>query len=88
MCDVKTKSFDELELHLFTYEVYSCQEFIFKVKTLKELKQHMDDSHYKSGYFEHLIMHIAKPNEVSANLISITSVQFQYFGISYFYDMI
>ena len=68
LCEFKAKSLDELELHMFTCEVYMCETCEIRVKTLKAIKTHIaDDRKAKNGNFTHLKMDRADSNEVSEN---------------------
>ena len=55
LCDCKYKNLDDLDVHLFTCEVYECYETKceFKVKTLNEIKNHIRVKH-EEGTFIHL----------------------------------
>ena len=61
-------SLGELELTIFTCEVYMCETCEIRVKTWKAIKTHIADDHKaKNGYFTHLKIDRADSNEVSEN---------------------
>ena len=64
---------DDLELHLFTCEIYECYETNcdFKVKTISEIKRHIRGTH-EAGTFIHLKM----------NRININKVDSKGYGVS------
>ena len=45
LCDYKAKSLNKSKIHLSTCEIYECDDCYFRVKTLYELKAHMQELH-------------------------------------------
>ena len=45
LCELKVDSSEDLEIHLFTCEIYSCENCDFVVKSLKEIKTHIANKH-------------------------------------------
>ena len=67
LCDSDYPNLDDLELHLFTCEMYECYETNceFKVKTLSEIKHHIRGRH-EAGTFLHLKMNRINTNKVES----------------------
>ena len=74
LCEYAAETEGNLELHLFTCEMYHCTAFYgkFPIKTecalkgknLNELKKHMEKEHEGNGMIRHLKMSIHNQNEV------------------------
>ena len=66
LCDVETKTLEELELHLFTCQIYKCMKCHLQEKTLNNIKKHIKEcSGTESGFFYHQKMDRIRLNEVS-----------------------
>ena len=45
LCDYEALTFEDLETHLFTCEIYDCGKCKIIGKTLKEVKNHIESEH-------------------------------------------
>ena len=45
LCGNEAPTFDDLETHLFTCEIYECGKCKIKTKMLKEMKNHVESDH-------------------------------------------
>ena len=70
LCELNTKTFEDLETHLFLCEIYKCKKGFscdVKVKTISEIRNHIRSDHGQSS-FEHIKMRRNNYNEVSEKL--------------------
>ena len=67
LCDFEAMTLENLELHLFSCEVYKCNYCEKKFKCIKDVKDHIEEMKYSGGYefIIHLKMDRNSPNEVS-----------------------
>ena len=75
ICEINTKGLEELELHLFSCEIYKCHkdgDCNTKFKTLSEIKAHITADHIYSG-FEHL--------KLDRNFVNEVTVKTYYFEV-------
>ena len=49
LCEYKAQDLEELELHLFTCEIYECYKCELRVKKLSDMKRHKDENHVNFG---------------------------------------
>ena len=45
LCESEAKTFEDLDTHLFTCEIYECGKYKTKRKSLKEIKTHVESDH-------------------------------------------
>ena len=57
ICEYQAKSKEELEIHLFTCEIYICSVCRSKEKTLSDLKKHTEDEHTPYIYNNLMLYH-------------------------------
>ena len=72
ICDYKAESYEQLEIHLFTCEIFKCRYCEFSEKNLSEFKRHTVKEH-SPGQFHtlfHYKMDRTNQNEVCCNIIS------------------
>ena len=50
LCDLNTKTLEDLETHLFLCEIYKCSGCDVKVKTLSEIRSHIRNDHENSSF--------------------------------------
>ena len=67
ICDLKLRNKEDLEVHLFTCEIYVCRKREFKAKTISEVKLHTESMHGtdKDHFLHHIKMDRNNVNEVS-----------------------
>ena len=67
ICDIKMKIQEDLEVHLFTCEIFICRKRDFKAKTINEVKSHTENMHGidKDHFLHHIKMDRNNANEVS-----------------------
>ena len=67
ICDLKMKTQEDLEVHLFTCEIFICRKRDFKAKTINEVKSHTENMHGidKDHFLHHIKMDRNNANEVS-----------------------
>ena len=67
LCDFEGMNLENLELHLFSCEVYQCKICEKKLKSIRDTKDHIEEMKYPGGYeyIIHLKMDRNNPNEVS-----------------------
>ena len=56
LCEVQMDTLENLEMHLFTCEIYVCCSCFLKGKSLSELKSHVVNEHGVDEAFLHLKM--------------------------------
>ena len=76
LCEIHTKDLEELELHIFSCEVYKCVRdgrdgCNTKFKTLSEVKAHISTYHFYSN-FEHI-----KLDRNFVNDVTVTGYYFE-----------
>ena len=67
ICDCNMKTLEDLDIHLFSCEVYKCAsnddlECECTVKTLGEIRNHIE-THHKHGHFKHIKLKRNNANE-------------------------
>ena len=67
LCDFEAGNLENLELHLFSCEVYQCNNCEKKFKGMRDVKDHIEEMKYQGGYnfINHLKMDRNSPHEVS-----------------------
>ena len=55
LCDFVANSFESLETHLSTCEIFKCDECEKRFQTISDMKAHIETDHEESSYFT--IMH-------------------------------
>ena len=66
LCDFDSKTLENLDIHLFTCEIFKCMGCQLKEKTLSNIKKHIKECHPKgSEFFNHQKMDRVKINEVN-----------------------
>ena len=74
ICEIETESIEQLDTHLFSCEVYQCDECKKKFKTIFDIKKHIQEMKYNNwnsggyGYIHHLKIDRNNSNEVSDKL--------------------
>ena len=72
ICDLVVNTLENLEIHLFSCEVYQCDMCKSKFKSISQFKKHIPEMKCMEAggyqYVHHLKMERHKPNEVSDNL--------------------
>ena len=76
LCDYEAKSFEDLETHLFTCEIYECGKCSTKGTTLKEVKTHIESEHTaeKAKYFVFPPIYHTKMDR--ENFVEVTSTKY------------
>jgi hypothetical protein len=69
-----TDSLENLETHLNFCEAYECYECGKNVKTLNDIKLHIEKEHDKTKKFCHLKMNRMNPDEVDLKEYSLSDV--------------
>ena len=63
LCDFQAKNSEELELHLFTCEIFKCSRCDHKSKILSEAKEHLLNYHEKKHYAEIIHAKLNRKND-------------------------
>ena len=76
LCELKVDSSEDLEIHLFTCEIYTCENCDFVGESLKEIKTHIVDNHGNEDFrdFLHLKMDRKNFTQVKVNSYSTDAI--------------
>ena len=55
LCATETKSLENLNIHLSTCEMYKCEDCDLRLKSLSEIKKHVETKHFKYRHCKTII---------------------------------
>ena len=62
LCDFEATNLENLEIHLVTCEIYQCDNCKTKFKSIKDIKEHIEEKYSRRyEYVHHLKLHRNNP---------------------------